>query len=424
MMRTAKTSAPETSVGHAPVQQAQTPLRSRGLRKESYIGNQAMLRRLSQTRPHVQYKLEIGAVSDPLETEADRVAEHVMRVPGPPVEATAAVAAGSVGIAHGAVGLHRKCAACEDEDRKLSRKPSGDRAAVDGGEAPPIVHEVLRSPGEPLDPAARAFFEPRFGADLGSVRVHSHELARSSARAVNALAYTVGNHIVFGEGQYAPGTVAGHRLLAHEIAHVIQQTGFQPVASPRRNSSMPIFSSGPQALSRATVKIGTVSAEVDYGDLINIPASGYVTAIQSRYQSYTGAALAAATVTQITAFTPRQQEWVLFALDVLSENTAQAPRLDSAKAFQRVVDRAPSSTTRALGTASQAFEREVLITSGWAEEAISGRLTAPSAASLAVIDPLLNPPPAATAPPGRVRRRHFQGGIARSHAYGTYELFL
>jgi hypothetical protein len=155
-------------------------------------------------------------------------------------------------------------------------------------------------------------------------------------------------------------------------------------------------------LSRATLKIGNVSAEVDYGDLINIPVSGYAAAIQSRYQSYTGAALDPAVVAQIAAFTSLQQEWVLYALDVLSENTAKAPGLNRAQAFQRLVDHAPSSTTRALGTPSLAFEREVLITSGWGEEAISGRLTAPTAATLAVIDPLLNPPPDATAPPGGV----------------------
>lgn len=97
---------------------------------------------------------------------------------------------------------------------------SGDRPSQ---EAPPIVHEVLRSPGEPLDPATRAFFEPRFGHHFGQVRVHTDQKAAGSARAVQAQAYTVGQNVVFGAGQFSPGTAAGQRLLAHELAHTVQQ---------------------------------------------------------------------------------------------------------------------------------------------------------------------------------------------------------
>ena len=89
--------------------------------------------------------------------------------------------------------------------------------------APAIVHEVLRSTGRPLDPGTRAFFEPRFGHDLTQVRVHTDSQASESARAVNALAYTVGNKVVFGAGQFAPNSPAGRMLLAHELTHVIQQ---------------------------------------------------------------------------------------------------------------------------------------------------------------------------------------------------------
>jgi hypothetical protein len=88
---------------------------------------------------------------------------------------------------------------------------------------PSIVHEVLRSPGQPLDAAARAFFEPRFGHDFSQVRVHADGRAAESARAVNAFAYTVGRDVVFGAGQYGPHTHHGKRLLAHELTHVVQQ---------------------------------------------------------------------------------------------------------------------------------------------------------------------------------------------------------
>jgi len=90
-------------------------------------------------------------------------------------------------------------------------------------DVPPIVQEVLRSPGQPLDAETRAFMEPRFGHDFSGVRVHTDAKAVESARTVDALAYTVGHDVVFGAGQYAPGTSAGRRLLAHELVHTIQQ---------------------------------------------------------------------------------------------------------------------------------------------------------------------------------------------------------
>jgi hypothetical protein len=82
---------------------------------------------------------------------------------------------------------------------------------------------VLRSPGESLDTETRAFMEPRFGHDFSHVRVHADTKAAKSAHAVNAMAYTVGRNLVFGAGQYRPGTNAGRQLLAHELTHVAQQ---------------------------------------------------------------------------------------------------------------------------------------------------------------------------------------------------------
>jgi len=88
---------------------------------------------------------------------------------------------------------------------------------------PPTVHDVLRAPGQPLDTGTRSFMEPRFGHDFSQVRVHTDARAAESARAVNALAYTVGKDVVFGKGHYMPGTSEGKRLLAHELTHVVQQ---------------------------------------------------------------------------------------------------------------------------------------------------------------------------------------------------------
>ena len=109
--------------------------------------------------------------------------------------------------------------------------PTLQRRAVRSEEAetvPPVVQDVLRSPGRPLDMATRAFFEPRFGRDFSNVRIHTDVRDAESARAVHALAYTVGHHVVLGPGQYAPGTTAGLGLLAHELTHVVQQKGQSP----------------------------------------------------------------------------------------------------------------------------------------------------------------------------------------------------
>ncbi len=105
---------------------------------------------------------------------------------------------------------------------KVQRFPAGPRRSR---EAPAIVRKVLDSPGRPLDPAARAFLEPRFGHDFSQVRIHTDAEAVESAQAVNAQAYTVGRSIVFASGQYRPMEAEGQPLIAHELAHVVQQAG-------------------------------------------------------------------------------------------------------------------------------------------------------------------------------------------------------
>jgi hypothetical protein len=145
----------------------------------------------------LQRKFAIGASNDPLELEADRVAEQVtsMRMPY-------AVHAGPVRV------------------QRLG-SPSGGQS----GSAPTSVEQVLASSGRPLEPGLRSDMEVRFGRDFSSVRIHRGEDAEKSARDVNASAYTVGRDIVFGAGSYAPRSEAGRRLLAHELAHTLQQEG-------------------------------------------------------------------------------------------------------------------------------------------------------------------------------------------------------
>jgi hypothetical protein len=159
----------------------------------------------------IQRKLKVGAVDDPLEHEADRVAEQVMRAPAPAVPHLSATP-----------HISRKCTECEEKDGNLQKKSAGS-AETSFGEAPATVRGVLRSSGQPLDEFPRAYFEPRFGQDFSRVRVHRDATAERSAQDLNAHAYAVGNDIVFGAGQYAPQTDQGKRLIAHELTHVVQQ---------------------------------------------------------------------------------------------------------------------------------------------------------------------------------------------------------
>lgn len=163
----------------------------------------------------IQTKLTINQPGDRYEQEADRVADQVMRMPEPSfqhqMEPEAKDEAGMV---------QRK--AITNSITPLQSSSTDHNQSV---EVPPIVDEVLRSPGQSLDLATRALMEPHFGYDFSQVRIHTGRVAEQSACEVNAHAYTVGRNIVFGSGQYALGMYKGQRLLAHELAHTIQQKG-------------------------------------------------------------------------------------------------------------------------------------------------------------------------------------------------------
>jgi hypothetical protein len=205
-------------------QMGRAPSKGSGARAESFdaplhpmlqlrrqVGNQAVLAMLRSGA--LQAKLSVGAVDDPLEHEADRVADQVMRMPDP-----------ALSVQSAPPQISRKCAACAEEDKEkmLRAKPAG-AAGPAGGEAPSIVHDVLGSSGQPLDATTRAFFEPRFGRDFSDVRVHAGPTAEQSLREVSALAYTVGRNIVINVDRFAPTTHEGRRLIAHELTHVVQQ---------------------------------------------------------------------------------------------------------------------------------------------------------------------------------------------------------
>jgi lipoprotein-anchoring transpeptidase ErfK/SrfK len=171
--------------------------------------------------------LRIGDANDASEREADHVAGEVMsggtgklpwsltsmQLSAPLLRRCACGGSGDTG------GECEECRA-KREDQKVQRKQSGPGS---NEIAPPIVHEVLESPGQPLDKTSRDFFEPRFGHDLSQVRVHADSTAQRSASEVNALAYTVGKHVVLGRSKSGSSVASSRNLLAHELTHTIQQ---------------------------------------------------------------------------------------------------------------------------------------------------------------------------------------------------------
>jgi hypothetical protein len=161
----------------------------------------------------IQAKLSINDVGDEYEREADRVAEQVMRMLEPKMQRVPVCGGGSPICPSEQFG---------NEHKRLQTKrvQSSD---LDQSSIPPIVHDVLRSSGQPLEQITRAFMEPRFGHDFSCVRVHADQRAAHSARVLNALAYTVGRDIVFAGGQYQVHSKEGRKLIAHELTHVAQQ---------------------------------------------------------------------------------------------------------------------------------------------------------------------------------------------------------
>lgn len=150
----------------------------------------------------IQTKLAISEPGDRYEQEADRIADQVLRP-----------------------SIHSR--QIQVNTRMRGEKDMGQNQEASSSElleAPPLVHEVLSSPGQPLDAKVRNFMESRFGYDFQSVRVHTDSRAAESAQSIEALAYTQGKNVVFGTGQYAPESFSGRELLAHELTHVVQQT--------------------------------------------------------------------------------------------------------------------------------------------------------------------------------------------------------
>ena len=251
---------------------------STSVSKEKQKGNSSFF------QPIVQPKLTINQPNDIYEQEADAVAEKVMRMPDSkteplffqpqplPVTPLQRKCAACESEEHlqrmedeeeepvqlkptREFDVQRKCSHCEEEEEKVQMK--GEPTAGRGMTAPSIVHSVINSGGRSLDKSTRSFMESRFGYDFGNVQIHNDSLAHKSSKDINALAYTHRNHVVFGAGQYQPNTNSGKQLLAHELAHVVQQEKISPSIQRKINTQAePVLSKSDERFSIAELDEG------------------------------------------------------------------------------------------------------------------------------------------------------------------------
>lgn len=176
-------------------------------------------------RPVIQTKLKVGEPNDQFEKEADRVADEVLKAPQSRPATQVQRAPSSV---------QRTCSACEEE-QKVRRIPSTTAEPVNPTVEPPIEQSIrhARNSGAALPSATRSFLEPRFGRDLGGVRIHADRASSQLAQRLQSRAFTVGSDIFFAPGEFQPHTPGGMRVLSHELTHVAQQGAVPATASPR-----------------------------------------------------------------------------------------------------------------------------------------------------------------------------------------------
>ncbi|MCR8557636.1 DUF4157 domain-containing protein [Mucilaginibacter sp. BJC16-A38] len=168
------------------------------------------------SRAFFQPRLSINQPNDVYEQEADAMADKVMRMADPAVGQTSFFKPANN-------SLQRKCSTCE-EDQKIQRMENSENGSTGNNGLDSYVGS-LNSSGQSLPESCRQFFEPRFGHDFSNVKLHTDSVAAKSAQSINALAYTTGNNIVFNSGQYSPDSDNGKKLMAHELTHVVQQSG-------------------------------------------------------------------------------------------------------------------------------------------------------------------------------------------------------
>ncbi|MHC4308355.1 MAG: eCIS core domain-containing protein, partial [Planctomycetota bacterium] len=235
---------------------------------------QAEIRRILHS-PGAQAKLTIGQPNDEYEQDADRVADQVMAMPDPRLQRQPEAEEEEETLQAKPLAdqitplvqrqeeppegdeepvqakfkdsemIQRMCPECEEETAQ--RQPMEEeeeelQTKSTSGESPSVTPtpslesriNILKDGGQSLDPVTRAFFESRFGYNLSHVRVHSDSTAENIAQCINARAFTLGNHVVMGSGEYYPNLHSGQRLLAHELTHVVQQSSGRHAGAMQR----------------------------------------------------------------------------------------------------------------------------------------------------------------------------------------------
>ena len=216
-----------------------------------------------------QPKLTVNQPNDVYEQEADTMADKVMRMTDPSVNQNTFFKPANNTI-------QRKCQACEEEEKHVHRKEN-DGNEVHGGHELDSYVGSLSSSGQQMPESSRKFFEPRFGHDFSNVKIHTDSGAIKSAQSINALAYTSGNNIVFNSGQYSPERDSGKKLMAHELTHVVQQTGGKSVVQRQASSGTAIKEHGDITRVPADVSASCNIAETSPADeqRINYPTDSF-----------------------------------------------------------------------------------------------------------------------------------------------------
>lgn len=271
--------AQHDSISAEPIQEAtpaQTPAAQQPKRDDpDHLEHQASVSSASPATPAANWsfgkitpfapsiirpKLAVSHPDDDAEREAERAADHVMRMASPGGEARPLGSLEESGILHRAASrddtptpegielafelsdnalVEPEVLAAEPEEGPPETAPSESSELVEDGGEPPVIMRRAKDgglstgtgfesrlasagDGQTLSPSARAFFEPRFGFDFGQVHVHADAPAANLAKEINAHAFTQGSHIFFGEERYDPSSQEGRRLLAHELSHVVQ----------------------------------------------------------------------------------------------------------------------------------------------------------------------------------------------------------
>ena len=219
---------------------------------------------IAGTKMRIQPKLEVSSSNDPAEKEAERVAEQVMQLDASTTEvsaesemvdpsadlcpwcATGYAEGERLNCTESEEEVQANYSACDEKKQKLKRSAVADEGVVIQGSTEAEIDTVRRSSGESLPDETRTDFESRFGADFSDVSIHTGSKADEAARSINAEAFTVGSDVAFRSGAYDPDSSSGKKLIAHELTHVVQQSGESvtgsddtPRAAKERHGELP-----------------------------------------------------------------------------------------------------------------------------------------------------------------------------------------